>query len=150
MGLLVWIATILLVLGVGGVAVLKLSNHEEAITQANRLGYEHIRRLTGFAELFGVAGVVIGAVSSDLEWLGILAAIGIAGMMLGAIVYHRRAGDTWPTLPSIVMLVFSAIGSSAGSSPAGSSPAGAGAQFVAPIINMSAISPNTNIFSDLR
>jgi hypothetical protein len=109
MELLVWITTVLLVLGVGGVAVLKLSNNEDAIEQANRLGYEHIRRLTGYAELFGVAGVVIGALSADLEWLGILAASGLAGMMLGAIVYHRRAGDTWPTLPSILMLILSVL-----------------------------------------
>ena len=109
MELLVWITTVLLVLGVGGVAVLKLSNNEEAIKQAKRLGYERIRRSTGVAELFGVAGVVIGAVSSDLEWLGILAAAGIAGMMLGAIVHHRRAGDTWPTLPSILMLICSIL-----------------------------------------
>lgn len=109
MGLLVWITTILLLLGVGGVAILKLSNNQEAVEQAIRLGYEPIRRSTAIAELFGVAGVLIGAVSSNLEWLGILAAIGIAGMMVGAIVYHRRAGDTWPTLPSILMLTFSVL-----------------------------------------
>lgn len=109
MELLVWITTILLVLGVGGVATMKLSGNEEVVKQAVRLGYEPIRRSTAVAELFGVAGVVIGAVSSDLEWLGILAAVGIAGMMLGAIVYHRRAGDTWPTLPSLLMLVFSVL-----------------------------------------
>ncbi|MCP4309355.1 MAG: DoxX family protein [bacterium] len=109
MELLVWITTVLLVVGVGGVAVFKLSNNEEAIEQAKRLGYEPIRRLTSYAELLGVAGVVIGAVSSDLEWLGILAAAGLAGMMLGAIVYHRRAGDTWPTMPSIVMLILSVL-----------------------------------------
>ena len=109
MELLVWITTILLLLGVGGVAVFKLSNNEEVVEQANRLGYEPIRRSTAIAELFGVAGVVIGAVSSSLEWLGILAAVGIAGMMLGAIVYHRRAGDTWPTLPSILMLILSVL-----------------------------------------
>jgi uncharacterized membrane protein YciS (DUF1049 family) len=109
MELLVWITTILLVLGVGGVAVMKLANNEEVIKQANRLGYEHIRKSTAVAELFGVAGVVIGAVNSDLYWLGILSAFGIAGMMLGAIVHHRRAGDTWPTLPSILMLILSVL-----------------------------------------
>jgi hypothetical protein len=109
MELLVWITTILLVLGVGGVAAMKLSNNEEAIKQANRLGYEHIRKSTGAAELLGVVGVVIGAVNSDLKWLGILAAMGIAGMMLGAIVHHRRAGDTWPTIPSILMLILSVL-----------------------------------------
>lgn len=106
---LIWITTILLVLGVGGVAVFKLSNNEEAVEQAIRLGYEPIRRSTAIAELFGVAGVVIGAVNSDFAWLGILAAIGIAGMMVGAIVHHLRAGDTWPTMPSALMLVFAVL-----------------------------------------
>ncbi len=109
MELLVWITTVLLVLGVGGVAVMKLANNKEVIEQANRLGYEHIRKPTAVAELFGVAGVVIGAVNSDLKWLGILAAIGLAGMMLGAIVHHRRAGDTWPTIPSMLMLTLSLL-----------------------------------------
>jgi hypothetical protein len=109
MDVLVWITTILLVLGVGGVAVMKLSGNEQVVEQANRLGYEHIRKSTAIAELLGVIGVVIGAVSSDFEWLGILAAFGIAGMMVGAIVHHRRAGDTWPTLPSILMLIFSVL-----------------------------------------
>ena len=109
MDVLVWITTVLLVLGVGGVAAMKLSGNAEVVEQANRLGYEHIRKSTAVAELFGVAGVVIGAVNSDLYWLGILSAFGIAGMMLGAIVYHRRAGDTWPTLPSILMLISSVL-----------------------------------------
>lgn len=41
---LVWLTTILLVLGVGGVAVMKLSNNGEVMKQATRLGYEPIRR----------------------------------------------------------------------------------------------------------
>lgn len=48
------------------------------VEQAKRLGYEPIRRSTAVSERFGVAGVLTGAVSSDLKWLGILAAIGIA------------------------------------------------------------------------
>ena len=105
MEVLLWVTTGLLVLGVGGVAVLKLSGNSDAVEQAVRLGYEPVRKATSVAELFGVAGVVIGAVNRGLQWLGVLAAIGIAGMMVGAIVVHRRAGDTWPTLPSIVMLI---------------------------------------------
>jgi hypothetical protein len=107
--LLEWITTILLVVGVGGVAVMKLTNNEMSVEQANRLGYEPLRKPTSAAEILGVIGVVIGAVNSDLQWLGVLSAIGIAGMMVGAIVYHRRAGDTWPTLPSILMLISSVL-----------------------------------------
>ena len=109
MDVLVWITTVLLVLGVGGVAAMKLSGNAEVVEQANRLGYESIRVSTSVAEVLGVIGVVIGAVNSDLQWLGVLSAIGIAGMMVGAIVYHRRAGDTWPTLPSILMLISSVL-----------------------------------------
>ncbi len=109
MDVLVWITLGLLVLGVGGVAVMKLSGNADVVEQANRLGYEPIRKATSVAELLGVAGVVIGAVNSDLRWLGVLSAIGIAGMMVGAIVVHRRAGDTWPTLPSVLMLISSLL-----------------------------------------
>jgi len=105
MELLLWVTTILMVVGVGGVAMMKLANNKEVIEQANRLGYEHIRKSTGVAELVGVAGIVVGAASSSLTWLGIAAAVGIAAMMIGAIVLHRRAGDTWPTMPSLVMLI---------------------------------------------
>ena len=107
MDALVWITTVLLVLGVGGVAAMKLSGNAEVVEQANRLGYEHIRKSTAVAELFGVAGVVIGAVDSDLAWVGILSAFGIAGMMVGAIVHHRRAGDTVETIPSTTALTAS-------------------------------------------
>ena len=109
MGLLVWVTTVLLVLGVGGVAVMKLTNNEMAVEQANRLGYEHLRKSTGVAEIIGVVGVVIGAVDSDLAWVGILSAFGIAGMMVGAIVHHRRAGDTVETIPSMLMLILSVL-----------------------------------------
>ena len=109
MDVLVWVTTGLLVLGVGGVAAMKLSGNAEVVEQATRLGYEPVRKSTGVAEILGLIGVVIGAVNSDLQWLGVLSAIGIAGMMVGAIVYHRRAGDTWPTLPSILMLISSVL-----------------------------------------
>lgn len=105
MEVLLWITTILLVLGVGGVAALKLSGNDEAVKQAERLGYEPIRQSTAVAEVLGVVGVVIGAVNGDLKWIGVLAALGIAAMMIGAIVFHRRAGDTWPTMPSVLMLI---------------------------------------------
>jgi hypothetical protein len=105
MEVLLWITTALLVVGVGGVAVLKLSGNEEVVKQAHRLGYEPLRKPTAVAELLGVAGVAIGAVSTDLKWIGVLAAIGIAAMMIGAIVFHRRAGDIGPTMPSILMLL---------------------------------------------
>ena len=106
---LLWITTILLVMGVGGVATMKLTNNEEVVKQANRLGYERIRKSTGIAELLGVTGVVAAAINTDLLWLGILSAAGIVGMMLGAIGYHRRARDTWPTIPSVVMLILSVL-----------------------------------------
>ena len=56
MDVLVWITTGLLVLGVGGVAAMKLSGNAEVVEQATRLGYESVRKSTGVAEILGVAG----------------------------------------------------------------------------------------------
>ncbi len=51
-----------------------------------------------------------GAVSADLEWLGVLAAVGIVATMAGAVFYHRRAGDEpKESVPAAVLLVVAVI-----------------------------------------
>jgi hypothetical protein len=46
---------------------MKLVNNEGVVEQANQLGYEHLRKSTGAAEILGVLGVVIGATNDDLK-----------------------------------------------------------------------------------
>lgn len=60
-------------------------------------------RTIGILELFGAAGVLAG-LHRDLPLIGVLAAVGLIGMTIGAGFYHQKAGDSmkgW--LPAVVM-----------------------------------------------
>lgn len=102
---LAWITTALLVLAMGGIGGMKLVGNKDGIEQAVRLGYDKIRIPIGIAEVAAAAGVFIGALVTDLEWLGAAAAVGIIIMMIGAAGFHIRARDRFETLPSIVVAV---------------------------------------------
>ncbi len=109
MAALEWITTALLVLAMAGIGGGKLVGNEGMIEQAIRLGYNNIRIPIGIAEVSAAAGVLIGAAVTDLEWLGIAAALGIIAMMLGAAGYHVRARDRFEILPSIGVIVVAAL-----------------------------------------
>ncbi|NNC80015.1 MAG: DoxX family protein [Acidimicrobiales bacterium] len=109
MEVLEWITAILLLVGIGMAGITKLTDQDMAVETADRLGYRNIMKPLGGAEVAGAIGVLIGAISSDLEWLGVLAALGIVGAMLGALVYHQRAGDTKEMAPPIVMAVVAVL-----------------------------------------
>jgi hypothetical protein len=98
-----WITTAFLVLSMGGIGGMKLVGNETGIEQAVRLGYDKIRIPIGIAEVAAAAGVIVGAAVTDLEWLGIAAAIGIIAIMIGAAGFHIRAGDRFEIIPSIVV-----------------------------------------------
>ena len=103
MAVLEWITTIVLVIAMGGIGAMKLTGNDEGIKQAVRLGYENVRIPIGIAEVLAAAGVLIGAAVTDLEWLGIAAAVGIIALMIGAAGFHIRAGDRFENIPSIVV-----------------------------------------------
>lgn len=103
MSALEWITTAILVLAMGGIGGMKLVGNEVGIEQAVRLGYDKIRIPIGIAEVASAIGVVIGAAITDLEWLGIAAAVGIIAMMIGAAGVHIRARDRFELIPSIVV-----------------------------------------------
>src|SRR5690242_21256461 len=73
-------------------AAAKLTSHPKMRHGAAHFGIPWSRyRLIGVAELAAAAGILIG-----LWWhpLGLAAAAGMALLLLGAIVAHRRAGDS--------------------------------------------------------
>jgi len=109
MEVLEWITTGLLVLMMGGIGMMKLTNNETGIEQAVRLGYDNIRIPIGIAEVAAAIGVVIGAAVTDLEWIGFVSAIGIIAMMIGAAGYHIRARDKFEIMPSIVVIVLAVL-----------------------------------------
>ena len=109
MVVLEWITAILLVAGIGMAGVTKLTRQKMAVDTADRLGYSNLMMPIGGAEVAGAIGVLIGALSSSLEWVGVLAALGIVGLMVGALVYHRRAGDSKDMMPAAVLLVVAVL-----------------------------------------
>ena len=109
MDVLEWITAIVLVAAMGGIGGMKLTGNEEGVKQAVRLGYDNIRIPIGVAEVLAAVAVLIGAVVTDLEWLGVAAGVGIIAMMLGAMGYHVRARDTFEIVPSVVVTVAAAL-----------------------------------------
>jgi len=60
-------------------------------------------RVIGGLEVFGGAGVFLG-LHHDLPVIGVLAAVGLIGMTIGAAYYHQKADDAMKDwLPSVMM-----------------------------------------------
>lgn len=108
MVVLEWITAIILLALAGTSGVMKLIGNKRMVEGAEKLGYTNLSIPIGVAEVLGAIGVIIGAAVSDFEWLGVLAAIGIVALMLGALVYHRRAGDT-EIAPAIVLIIVAVL-----------------------------------------
>ncbi len=82
----------------------KLTGHPKMRQSAAHFGIPWLRyRLIGAAELAAAAGILIG-----LWWhpLGVAAAAGIALLLLGALITHRRTADGGKEMaPALIALV---------------------------------------------
>lgn len=70
-------------------------------------------RLLGIAELLGAIGLILPVLTHILPWLTALAAIGLALIMVGAIVFHalrRELLGTGVTVITLILTVFVAYG----------------------------------------
>ena len=64
---------------------------------------EGLWKMIGGLEVLGGIGVLVG-LHGDLPIIGVLAAIGLIGMTIGAVYYHQKAGDEMKEwLPAVVM-----------------------------------------------
>ena len=60
-------------------------------------------RVIGGLEVLGGVGVIVG-LHEDLPLIGVLAAVGLVGMTIGAAAYHQKAGDSMKQwLPAVAM-----------------------------------------------
>jgi DoxX-like family len=84
-------------------SLIKLFGVRQSLAIRDHLGVEPVQwRLIGLLELAGVAGVLVGLVWAPI---GVAAAIGLALLVLGAIVFHVRASDTVAdTAPAVIGL----------------------------------------------
>lgn len=83
-------------------AAMKLYGTNQMREAAQHFGLPWTRyRIIGMLELAAAAGVIAG-----IYWrpIGLLAAVGMVALLLGAMVFHRRAGDRIGE--SIAALVF--------------------------------------------
>ena len=82
---------------------IKVAGVRQSLAIRDHLGVDPLQwRLIGSLELVGVAGVLAG-----LRWapIGVAAAIGLALLVLGAIVFHVRASDSaTDTAPAVIGL----------------------------------------------
>ena len=73
----------------------------------DRFGYTKRQyQAVGLCELAAAAGVIVGLVWKNLEWIGLAAAVGLCCLMLGALMAHARVADEGKRiLPAVAMLV---------------------------------------------
>ena len=81
--------------------LIKVAGVRQSLAIRDHLGVDPTQwRLIGILELAGVTGVLVG-----LTWapIGVAAAIGLALLSLGAIVFHVRASDSVAdTVPAVI------------------------------------------------
>ena len=97
------VVTALLAALFGFSGLIKVVGLRQSLAIRDHLGVQPAQwRVIGLIELAGVAGVLVG-----LAWppIGVAAAIGLALLVLGAIVFHVRAFDSVAdTVPAVVGL----------------------------------------------
>jgi hypothetical protein len=97
------IVTALLAALFGFASLIKVVGLRQSLAIRDHLGVKPVQwRLIGLLELAGIAGVLVG-----LVWppIGVAAAIGLALLVLGAIVFHVRASDSVAdTAPAVIGL----------------------------------------------
>jgi DoxX-like family len=97
------VVTALLAALFGFAGLIKVVGLRQSLAIRDHLGVQPARwRVIGLLELSGVAGVLVG-----LLWapIGVAAAIGLALLVLGAIVFHVRASDSAAdTVPAVIGL----------------------------------------------
>ena len=95
MGVFAWIVGILLIAMGVMPGSMKLRGHQVSLEIRDHLGVsENLWKTIGGLELAGAVGVFVGLLDDgSLEWIGVVAALGSIALMIGAFVYHQRAGD---------------------------------------------------------
>lgn len=107
---LAWITGFLLLIGFGMAGQMKVMKQQMALDVAEHLGFSPSQyQLIGVAEMAGAIGVLIGLLVDSLSWLGVLAAIGLTVVGLGAIFFHVRAKDSVKDMAPAAMLTVVAI-----------------------------------------
>ena len=112
MNIALWIAQALLGLAFLGAGSLKASQPAEKLKK-NMGWVEDINpgfvKIIGILEILGGLGLILPAVTHILPWLTPIAAIGLAIIMIGAVVVHVRRHEMAALGAPIVLLILSLL-----------------------------------------
>ena len=109
MGIAVWILQFLLAIAFCAAGLMKLLRPKEELRE--RMAWVEGAtprgvKLVGLIELLGGLGLVLPALTGIAPILTLLAAIGLALVMVAAIIVHRRIGDPLAQMiPALLLLV---------------------------------------------
>ena len=96
MNIAIWIVQILLAFMFGMAGVMKLTQPKEKLMERMKwvdgISLSTVK-LIGGLDLLGAIGVILPRLTGILPWLTPLAAIGLAIIMISAIVVHVRRGE---------------------------------------------------------
>jgi len=97
------VVTALLAVLSGFAGAIKVVGVQQSLAIRDHLGVSPVQwRTIGTLELAGVAGILAGLVWAPI---GVAAAVGLALLLLGAIVFHVRASDSASdTAPAVIGL----------------------------------------------
>ncbi len=99
--IIIWIVTVLLLLGFGGAGLAKVMGAEPMVQPLASYGLPMwFITLLGVGEVVGAIGLLVRPVSS-------LAALGLAAIAFGAIVNHAVNPPITMAIPAIILLVLS-------------------------------------------
>jgi hypothetical protein len=108
MNITLWFVQVLVALGVLMAGVMKATRPVPALNAAlpwtKDVGMP-FTRFIGTSELLGAIGLIVPAATKIAPALTLAAAGGLALVMLSAIVFHLRRGETNRVAPSLVLLL---------------------------------------------
>ncbi|MBY8863411.1 DoxX family protein [Nocardia sp. CA2R105] len=99
------VLAIVVALAFSAAGIPKILGAEQAKSTADHLRVPHTRYLVvGVLEALGAAGLLIGIAWG---WLGVAAGAGLVALMVGAVITHARAGDSFKAM--VPALAFGAL-----------------------------------------
>lgn len=111
MNLAIWIVQGLLAFAFIGAGAVKLFAYEKYKTQSEKNGRTGVTRglttFIGIAEIAGALGIVLPMATNTAPWLTPWAAVGLATIMLLAIVFHLRRRES--PAPAVVLFALAAF-----------------------------------------
>jgi hypothetical protein len=106
-----WIVTALLAVAMLGAGTLKLVRPRTALIDAGMPWAADFTpaaiRVIALLEVIGAVGLILPLITGIAPVLSPLAAVGVAALMIGAVVVHRRRRD--PVIPPAVLAVIAIV-----------------------------------------